>query len=241
MSVKTSSAELLHTIAMPRRPGLDALRRKKLKHLILLMTASSYKCVRYPVDQKAETRAKIISVASRLFRERGAEANGIGSVMKEIGLTKGGFYRHFESREHLYVEAIAKAFKDMGDAMVAAAEAAPKGHQLKALIERYLSMEHLNSPGDGCVISTLGSDIARQPSAVRKQINRSMQAYRERLLPYMPGKTSEEKSASFSLLYPGMVGVLIAARALADKQSQKRMLAQAREFFIRSYASATAR
>jgi TetR/AcrR family transcriptional repressor of nem operon len=197
--------------------------------------------VRYPAKQKDETRAKIISVASRLFRERGAEASGIGSVMKEIGLTKGGFYRHFKSRDHLYVEAIDKAFIDIGDAMVAAAEAAPKGQQLKAVIERYLSIKHLNSPGSGCVISTLGSDIARRPSAVRQQINRSMQAYRERLLPYMPGKTMEEKAATFSLLYPSMVGALIAARTQSDKQVQERLLARAREFLIRTYASAKVR
>jgi TetR/AcrR family transcriptional repressor of nem operon len=195
--------------------------------------------MRYPTEQKARTRAKILSVASRLFRERGAEANGIGSVMKEIGLTKGGFYRHFDSRDHLYVEAIANAFTDMGNAMVAAAEAAPKGQQLKAVIERYLSMEHLYSPGTGCIMSTLGSDIARQPLAVRRQINRSMQAYRERLLPYMPGGTAEEKAASFSLLYPSMVGLLIAARTLADKQAQEQLLARARDFFIRTYTTLT--
>jgi TetR/AcrR family transcriptional repressor of nem operon len=197
--------------------------------------------VRYPAKQKDETRAKIISAASRLFRERGADASGIGSVMKEIGLTKGGFYRHFKSRDQLYVEAIDKAFTDMGDAMVAAAEAAPKGQQLKAVIERYLSMKHLNSPGSGCVISTLGSDIARQPSAVRQQINRSMQAYRERLLPYMPGKTKEEKAVTFSLLYPSMVGALIAARTQTEKQAQERLLVRAREFLIRAYASTEVR
>jgi TetR/AcrR family transcriptional regulator, transcriptional repressor for nem operon len=197
--------------------------------------------VRYPAKQKDETRAKIISAASRLFRERGAEASGIGSVMKELGLTKGGFYRHFKSRDHLYIEAIDRAFSDMGDTMVAVAEAAPKGQQLKAVIERYLSMQHLNSPGTGCILSTLGSDIARHPSAVRQQINRSMQAYRERLLPYMPGMTTEEKSSAFSLLYPGMVGALIAARTQASKQDQERLLARAREFFIRTYAVTASR
>ncbi len=192
--------------------------------------------MRYPAEQKAETREKIITEASRLFREHGAEANGIGSVMKEIGLTKGGFYRHFDSRDHLYVEAIAKAFRDMGDNMVAVAEAAPRGGALKAMIERYLSMGHLQSTRSGCVLATLASDIARQPAAVRRQVNRSMQAYRERLLPYLSGKTDEEKVASFSLLFPSMAGVLMTARTLPDKQSQEGMLSRAREFFVRSYS-----
>ena len=192
--------------------------------------------MRYPAQQKAETKAKIVSVASRMFRERGAESNGIGSVMKEIGFTKGGFYRHFKNRNQLYVEAVEKAFSEMGDGMVKAAEKAGKGHELEAMIYRYLSMEHLNSPAIGCVLSTLGSDIARQPVAVRRQINRLMQAYRDRLSPYMPGKTPEEKRAKFSLLYPSMVGVLIIARVLADPAGQEKMLANARDAFIARYA-----
>jgi TetR/AcrR family transcriptional repressor of nem operon len=192
--------------------------------------------MRYPAQQKAETKAKIVSVASRMFRERGAESNGIGSVMKEIGFTKGGFYRHFKNRNQLYVEAVEKAFSEMGDGMVKAAESAGKGHELEAMIRRYLSMEHLNSPAIGCVLSTLGSDIARQPVAVRRQINRSMQAYRDRLSPYIPGKTPEEKRAIFSLLYPSMMGVVIIARVLADPAGQEKMLANARDSFIERYA-----
>jgi TetR/AcrR family transcriptional repressor of nem operon len=191
--------------------------------------------MRYPEQQKAETKARIISAASRMFREHGAESNGIGSVMKEIGFTKGGFYRHFKNRNQLYVEAVEKAFSEMGDGMIEAAKRAGKGHELEAIIRRYLSMGHLNSPAIGCVLSTLGSDIARQPVAVRRQINRSMQAYRDRLSPYMPGKTSEERTATFSLLYPSMMGVLIIARVLADPAAQENMLANARESFIERY------
>ena len=191
--------------------------------------------MRYPAQQKAETKARIVSAASRMFREQGAESNGIGSVMKEIGFTKGGFYRHFKDRDQLYVEAVDKAFLEMGDHMTGAAGGAEKGHELEAMISLYLSKEHLNSPAVGCVLSTLGSDIARQPVAVRRQINRSMQAYRERLSPYMPGKTPEERLATFSLLYSSMMGVLIIARVLADPAAQEKMLTNARDSFIERY------
>lgn len=194
--------------------------------------------MRYPAGHKAETRAGIVAAASRLFRERGAEGNGIGKVMKELGLTKGGFYRHFKSRDQLYSEAITKAFTEMGDRMVAAAEAAPEGRRLHALIEAYLSLEHLNSPGAGCVIATLGAEMGREPAALRRQIGRGMQAYRERLLPYMPGKTKEERAGTFAILYPSMVGVLVTARAIVDKASQGPMLARAREHFIRAWTAA---
>src|SRR5215469_12226609 len=192
--------------------------------------------MRYPAQQKAETKARIVSAASRMFREHGAENNGIGSVMKEIGFTKGGFYRHFKDRNQLYVEAVEKAFSEMGDRMTEAASGAKKGHELEAMIRLYLSKEHLNSPAVGCVLSTLGSDIARQPVAVRRQINRLMQAYRERLSPYMPGKTLEEKTATFALLYPSMVGVLMIARVLADPAAQENILANARDSFIERFA-----
>jgi len=195
--------------------------------------------MRYPAQRKVETKARILSAASRMFREGGAESNGIGSIMKKIGLTKGGFYRHFESRDQLYVEAVDLAFSEMGDRMLEAAKRARKGHELEAMIRLYLSMDHLNSPAAGCVISTLGSDIARQPVAIRRQINRSMRAYRDRLLPYMSGKTLEEKAATYSLLYPSMVGVLIAARTLGDPAAQETMLANARDSFIERYVRGT--
>ena len=170
-----------------------------------------------------------------MFRERGAESNGIGSVMKEIGFTKGGFYRHFKNRDQLYLEAVEKAFSEMGDTMTGAARGAKKGHELEAMIRLYLSKEHLNSPAIGCVLSTLGSDIARQPVAVRRQINQLMQRYRERLSPYVHGKTPEERIATFSLLYASMMGVLIIARTLADPAAQEKMLANARDSFIERY------
>src|SRR5271168_52615 len=100
--------------------------------------------VRYPAEQKAETRKKILSTAARSFREHGSDANGIGRVMKELGLTKGGFYRHFRSKGDLYAAAVARAFAEMGDHAVAVAETAPKGQELRAIIEKYLSPEHAN-------------------------------------------------------------------------------------------------
>jgi AcrR family transcriptional regulator len=80
--------------------------------------------MRYPAEQKAEIHEKILTAAARLFRELGSEINGIGPVMKELGLTKGGFYRHLESKGDLYAAAIARAFEELGNRIVAVAEAA---------------------------------------------------------------------------------------------------------------------
>src|SRR5579872_5205259 len=130
--------------------------------------------MRYPAEQKAETREKILVAAARSFREHGSEMNGIGQVMKELGLTKGGFYRHFESKGDLYAAAVARAFEETGNRLLAVAEAAPKGRELRAMIEFYLSALHLGAVGAGCPLAALAPEIARQPVQVRKRINRSM-------------------------------------------------------------------
>ena len=193
--------------------------------------------MRYPVEQKAETHAKIIATAARSFREHGSESNGIGSVMKQLGLTKGGFYRHFDSKDDLFVESVSYALERRGATMVALAQAAPKGQGLRAIIEGYLSSEHMRTPGSACVFSTLGPELSRQSKAVRKRISQSLAAYRDRLLPFVPGSTRDEKLKTFGILFPSMAGVLTVARIIDDDETRERMLGGAREFFIKTFAS----
>jgi TetR/AcrR family transcriptional repressor of nem operon len=192
--------------------------------------------MRYSPEHKARNHEKILSVAARSFREHGGDSSGIGTVMKNVGLTKGGFYRHFESKDDLFVEAIGRAFDEMGRGMLDVAKSVPEGQALRAMIERYLSVDHANSPGIGCVLSALGPELARKPLPVRKRIEASREAYRERLLPFMPGATREEKVAKFQLLFPSMAGVLTAARMTLSPKTREQMLMEARNFFIRCFA-----
>src|SRR5215475_15395143 len=144
--------------------------------------------MQYPLEQKAQNREKILSMAARSFREHGGDSSGIGTVMKKVGLTKGGFYRHFKSKDDLFVEAVAQAFDEMGRGMEEVAKSAPEGQGLRAIIERYLSVGHADSPGSGCVRAALGPELARKPLAVRKRIEALLEAYRERLSPFVPGR-----------------------------------------------------
>jgi TetR/AcrR family transcriptional repressor of nem operon len=191
--------------------------------------------MRYSPEHKAQNHEKILSVAARSFRERGGDSSGIGTVMRKVGLKKGGFYRHFKSKEDLFVEAVARALDQTGRGMVEVAEAAPKGQALRAIIERYLSVGHLNSPGSGCVRAALGPELARKPVTVRRRIEALLEAYRERILPYMPGNTREEKQLKIRLLFPSMAGVLMMARVSSDPQRRERVLMDARNFFIKSF------
>jgi len=175
-------------------------------------------------------------MAARSFRERGGDTSGIGTVMKKVGLKKGGFYRHFKSKDDLFVEAVARALEETGRGMVEVAKSAPEGQGLRAIIERYLSMDHLNSPGTGCVRAALGPELARKPLAVRRRIEALLEAYRERFLPFMPGKAREEKQRKVRLLFPSMAGVLMMARVSSDPQRREQFLMEARNFFIQSFA-----
>jgi TetR/AcrR family transcriptional regulator, transcriptional repressor for nem operon len=191
--------------------------------------------MRYSQEHKAQNHERILSMAARSFRERGADSSGIGTVMKKVGLKKGGFYRHFKSKDDLFVEAVARALEETGRSMVEVANCAPEGQALRAIIERYLSIGHLNSPGSGCVRAALGPELARKPLAVRKRIEALLEAYRERFLPYMPGKTREEKRMKIRLLFPSMAGVLMMARVSSDPQRREQSLTDARSFFIKCF------
>ena len=190
--------------------------------------------MRYSLEHKAQNHENILSVAARSFREHGGDSSGIGTVMKKVGLTKGGFYRHFKSKDDLFVEAVTRAFDEMGRGMLEIARSAPDGQALRAMIERYLSTAHANSPGAGCVFSALGPELARKPLSVRKRIEAARETYRERLLPFVPGETREEKVAKYQLLFPSMAGVLIAVRMTLSPQKREQMLAEARKFFVKS-------
>ena len=122
--------------------------------------------------------------------------------------------------------------------MAAIAQAAPKGKELRAVIEAYLSPKHLTAPGAGCPLAALAPEIARQSPDVRKRINQSMQAYRDRMLPYISGRTAEEKRTRVFILFSGMAGTLAASRAIADPKERERILAAARSFYAQTFSSA---
>ena len=193
--------------------------------------------MRYSREHKAQNHEKILAVAARSFRERGGDSSGIGTVMKKVGLKKGGFYRHFKSKDDLFVEAVARALDETGRGMEEVAKSAPEGQALRAIIERYLSVGHANSPGSGCVRAALGPELARKPLSVRKRIEALLEAYRERLSPFVPGRTREERLAKCRLLFPSMAGVLMMVRVIPDPQRREQRLMEARNFFRKCFAN----
>src|SRR5262252_8941949 len=126
--------------------------------------------MRYSREHKQETHARIVRKASVRLREKGAHGVGVADLMKEAGLTHGGFYAHFPSREALLVEALARAGRDSAAALTRASEVrrGKTNSTFRSLIETYLSDRHLASSETGCPVAALGSDMPRQSLAVRQ-------------------------------------------------------------------------
>ena len=191
--------------------------------------------MRYTPQHKQETRERIVRAASRHFRRRGGKGVAIADLMRNLDLTHGGFYRHFDNKEQLMVEAVAKGFEDVRANFLAAVKEAPPADQLKAFIEQYLSLDHCANPADGCPIAALASEIARYPRTLRVKIDRAMREHIETLAKFLPGATEEERQRNCFVLLSGMSGALTVARTTADPELRKTILQAAKEFYIKKF------
>src|SRR5215471_1667473 len=187
--------------------------------------------MRYPAEHKQQTRERIVRAAARRFRIRGSEGAAIGDLMRDLHLTHGGFYRHFANKEDLFVE----AFQQGHDRMFAPAlERAPKGGELKALIDAYLDIEHCDNVAEGCPVAALATELARRPphSRARTAFERILRERTREIAKYMPGATEEERLRKTRMLMSGMAGTLTVARVLGDKQRRVRFLSDAKKFYL---------
>jgi len=191
--------------------------------------------MRYPAHQKQETRERIVRAASRHFRGRGGEGVAIADLMGKLNLTHGGFYKHFDSKEQLFAEAVAKSFEDVRAKFRDAVEKAPPGGELRVLIEEYLSLEHCANPDSGCPLAALASEIPRYPRAVRVKIDRAMRDHLKKVSEFLPGATEKDRQRNCLVLLSGMSGALTLARTVADKEMRQSILQAAREFYIKAF------
>src|SRR3954452_22690047 len=123
-------------------------------------------------SRKEATHERIVETAARAIRRSGYGGTGVAEIMKEAGLTHGGFYAHFDSREEMLAEAADGAGADTVAFMTRVAAAAPAKQELEAMPRTYLSKDHLESVGSGCAVAALGSEMPRQGSNVRRAATR---------------------------------------------------------------------
>jgi AcrR family transcriptional regulator len=188
---------------------------------------------RTPNSRKEDTHERIVDAAARAIRKHGYAGVGVADVMKEAGLTHGGFYSHFDSRDALLVAALDRAGRQSSEAVTRAAEAraAAGVSAFRSLVETYLADSHLASMETGCPVAALGSDMPRQSEPVR----RASRARVQRLVAAVRGTLPGAPRATVCVVAGTLVGTLQLARALGDNADGRAMLSSVRKSLIQQY------
>lgn len=173
--------------------------------------------------EAALNRERIIEVAAKLFRERGFDGIGVAELMKFAGLTHGGFYGHFASKEELMAHACARALDGSLDALHQAAERDGE-NALSAVASAYLSPAHRDRPGEGCALAALGAEAARHGSPVRGAFTQGVRSAVDMLTRLVPGKSKRAKRERAFAIYASMVGAIVLARAVDDAELSEEVL-----------------
>ena len=155
--------------------------------------------------------------------------------MKSSGLTVGGFYKHFRSKDDLLAEALEEGMLEHEEKFLASIQGVPSADRWKAMVRYYLSPEHCEHPESGCPMATLAPEIARARPAIRKRIASLMKARRERVMQFMPGKTDSERERNFNIIFPAMAGAVSVARILPDPEERKKILNDLRDHLLQSF------
>ena len=191
--------------------------------------------MRYPPEHKAEVHQKIVKDASRRVRAEGLSGAAVAAVMRDTGLTHGGFYKHFGSKDELVMESLREAFREIGDKLVRAAEQSRSEAAWKAIVKSYLSLEYCEHVERGCPLPALAPEMARVDQAMRSQVFSELVNYRDRMLPFMPGRRTADKERAFFVIFSMMIGAVEIARMMPDRAAQEKVLASTREFLLRSF------
>lgn len=169
-------------------------------------------------EQMAENRKRILSVASRLFREKGFESVSVAEVMKGAGLTHGGFYGHFSSKDELIAQSLAHAYEPAEDDSL----------DFDAFLDRYLSTQHRDHPAKGCPTAGLAAETRHQGAAARAAIAEGLRAQIVRISESLPCGTAEERRRAAIGTWSAMVGAVILARSVDEPALSEEVLAQTR-------------
>jgi TetR/AcrR family transcriptional repressor of nem operon len=157
--------------------------------------------MRYKAEHKTQTRDRIVRNAARKLRAEGLKGPGVASVMQASGLTVGGFYKHFRSKDELLAEAIAEGFTESSEKIDSSLQNVPRQDKWKELVRVYLSSQHCDHPDSGCPIAALAPEVARSKLGVRKRISGLIKDRAERWVEFMPGRTAGERERNFVLIF----------------------------------------
>lgn len=202
--------------------------------------------VRYSKEHKEETRRRILEAAARAYREEGVDGVGIGELMQSIGLTHGGFYAHFDSKDALVAEACDSVRSPLAQRYFEWAEEVGGAEGLRRMIRGYVSRQHRDDPGLGCLMPALAADASRGAPEVRASFTRSLRRLAAGIARLLPGGRRAEPTTEATakdavpdealVLVSGMVGAVLLSRAVDDPELSDRILLAARRFYMTEFA-----
>lgn len=180
--------------------------------------------MRYQADHKHTTRERIMAAAGRVFRQHGYAAGGVDAVMKEAGLTHGGFYAHFPSKAALLSAMLEQALQQYRARLVRGLDGRHGAEWLRAVVGRYLSRTHRDAAEDGCVMPALISELSRAPADARHTFTTYLRTWCTEFEPNMPEVPREDATDRALATIALSVGGLALARAVDDPELSDRIL-----------------
>jgi TetR/AcrR family transcriptional repressor of nem operon len=166
-------------------------------------------------QEAARTHARIVERAAMLFRERGLDGIGLADLMHEAGLTHGGFYKHFGSKDELTAEACAHGLAESLRRLRHRVEQNP-ADPLAAVIEEFLSLEHVEDAGRGCTVAALGSDMFRCATKTREAFTKGVSALIDALAELQPAGSAKARHEAAMTTFAAMLGTVVLARGVTD-------------------------
>jgi TetR/AcrR family transcriptional repressor of nem operon len=174
-------------------------------------------------EQAAANRERVVEVAGKLFRENGFDGIGVADLMKAAGLTHGGFYSHFRSKDDLAAEACSRTMARASERWAALARVS-RGAARAEIVKQYLTESHCDGPGNGCLLAALGSDAGRQGRAIRRAFREGLGSLVDILAKLAPGRSRAAKRKQALADIAQMVGAMMLARAVDDRALAKEIL-----------------
>jgi len=176
--------------------------------------------------EKAETHRRIVGSASRLLRERGLFSLGVADVMKQVGLTVGGFYKHFASREAFVTEALSSIEGEWDRRVARGRDAGKRDAQiLVEIIDGYLSQQHRDAAGSGCMFAAVGGDIARADAGTRAMATAKLSHSLDTLASLFSKRAGPDARGAAIMTFSALLGALTFARLVDDKALSREILA----------------
>ncbi|MEM8932054.1 MAG: TetR/AcrR family transcriptional regulator [Acidobacteriota bacterium] len=205
--------------------------------------------MRYPADHKAQTRAKILKAAGRVFRRQGYQGGGVDAVMREAGLTHGGFYAHFRNKEALFGDAVLAALYAMREQHDRWTEGQRGADWVRAFVSGYLDRRHVENAESGCPVPTLVSELGRAGDGPKREFEKGLDEWAGQISSHLGGTSSHapdgapddrsDVDAAFGVI-AASIGAVALARAVADDALSDHILASTRTLIEQAVDAAPA-